>query len=178
MVFILKSVVYFHQNVIFSGVSPLNNDVLDGKMDEFNSYADKLFNTNHQRFENSKFKGRSVLHDAAQKGYIEVVKQMVEKSEDKNPQDEHGYTPLHSAARNGHLSIVKFLLPLTSDKNPKSGAQWNERTPLHSAALNHPPHPSWLPHTKLMYEIPLFKCYGTFCSFSRRSVRSKSPNAI
>ena len=120
---------------LFSGAPPLEADVLDGKLDEFHRYADKLYNINHQGFENNQFKGRSILHAAAQKGHLELVKQLVENSEDKNPQDEHGTTPLHNAAEGGQLEVVKFLLPFLSDKNPKAGAQWDERTPLHAAAL-------------------------------------------
>ena len=114
----------------------MEQDVLHGRIHEYHKYADKLYNTNQQRFENNLFKGRSVLHAAAEKGHLELVKQLVENSEDKNPQDEHGYTPLHLAALGGHLDIVKFLLPFLSDKNPKAGAQWNERSPLHAAALD------------------------------------------
>ena len=123
-------------NLPFSGAAPLEQDVLDGNLDEFHKYADKLYNINHERFENNQFKGRSFLHHAAQKSHLELVKQLVENSEDKNPQDEHGITPLHLAASFGHLEIIKCLLPLASDKNPKAGAQFAESTPLHLATMN------------------------------------------
>ena len=75
---------------------------MDGKLGELDSYAEKLYNINHQGFANNQFKGRSVLHAVAQVGQLELVKQLVQKLEDKNPQEEKGVTPLHIAALSGH----------------------------------------------------------------------------
>ena len=64
---------------------------------------------------------RTLLHAATAHGALELVKALVEKLEDKNPQDKIGFTPLHCAARDGHLNIVKAIVPFLSDKNPKAG---------------------------------------------------------
>ena len=110
----------------------MENDALNGKVDEVLSYADKLYDINQQRFENNQFKGRSVLHAAAQKGQLELVKQLVQKLEDKNPQDEKGVTPLHIAAFNGQLQIVEHLVQhIEGDINPSAS---NGDTALHYAA--------------------------------------------
>merc|ERR1711884_1007199 len=79
-------------------------------------------------------KERSILHDAAQKGELELVKQLVINLEDKNPKDEKGITPLQLAAGNGHLHIVEYLLQhIEGDINPSDS---NGFTPLHDAAFN------------------------------------------
>ena len=45
------------------------------------------------------------------------MKQLVQKLEDKNPQDEKGVTPLHMAALTGHLQIVE------NSHEPRAGTE-------------------------------------------------------
>ena len=74
------------------------------------------------------------LHDASQKGHLDVVKYLVEESMvDPSCQDEDGVTPLHLATENGHLQVVKYL---TQEKkcDPEIRNKDND-TPLHLAAL-------------------------------------------
>ena len=40
--------------------------------------------------------------------------------EDKNPEDERGWTPLHVAAKGGHVRICKMILPVIENKNPRT----------------------------------------------------------
>lgn len=55
--------------------------------------------------------GKTILHLASQKGYLEIVKYLVdEKSVDLNVQDKFGSTCLHIASKCGHLEIVRYLV--------------------------------------------------------------------
>ena len=46
----------------------------------------------------TKHKGWTALHEAACCGYDKILEQLMDETEDKNPQDEKGRTPLHEAA--------------------------------------------------------------------------------
>ena len=85
----------------------------------------------------------STLHWAAWYGYFDVVKYIVDITEDKNPRDAHGDRPLHYAAIKGHLDTLKYLVdkevksriagPYKNlDRNPRNNTGY---TPLHEAAL-------------------------------------------
>ena len=85
----------------------------------------------------------STLHWAAGNGYFDVVKYIVDITEDKNPRDAHGDRPLHYAAIKGHLDTLKYLVdkevksriagPYKNlDRNPRNNTGY---TPLHEAAL-------------------------------------------
>ena len=55
--------------------------------------------------------GWTILHSAAQRGHMEMVKFLVkEASTDVESKDLDGLTPLSHAALNGHLETVKFLV--------------------------------------------------------------------
>lgn len=72
------------------------------------------------------------LHEAARKGLLNEVKDLVEKQGvDVNAEDKYGYTILHVAIYKGFTEIVKFLIENGADVNAKDkyGA-----TPLHYAA--------------------------------------------
>jgi ankyrin repeat protein len=84
----------------------------------------------------------STLHWAADNGYFDVVKYMVDITEDKNPEDKYGNRPLHYAAKKGHLKTVRYLvdkevksiipgLYKINDRNPSDNSGI---TPLHEAA--------------------------------------------
>ena len=61
-----------------------------------------------------------------------VCELIVENSADKNPSNQHGYTPLHYAAINGEFAVCKLILKNVDDKNP---AALDGLTPLHCAAI-------------------------------------------
>ena len=75
------------------------------------------------------------LHNAAEEGNLNEVKQLIQEGYQVNDFDELGMTPLHYAAENGHVEVMKYLL--------KSGANVNAHdegragnTPLGEVAGN------------------------------------------
>ena len=76
---------------------------------------------------------KTPMHFAVISGQIEIILNIIERVNDKNPKDKFGKTPLHWAAGNGHLEICKLLIENLEDKNPKD---WSGETPLHLAAEN------------------------------------------
>jgi ankyrin repeat protein len=60
------------------------------------------------------------IHDAAEKGNIEVVKKHLADGVDMNAKDKHGGTPLHRAALGGDKEIVELLITRGADVNTKS----------------------------------------------------------
>ena len=58
---------------------------------------------------------------------------MIKILEDKNPKDNHGWTPLHSAAQYGHLEICKLICRIVNEKNPKSNGGY---TPIGLATIH------------------------------------------
>ena len=80
--------------------------------------------------------GRTLLHLVAKKGKLEVYKNLVKMTHDKNPKDKHGWTPLHLAAQKGDLEMYIFIAGIVEDKNPKADLKANLWTPLHCAAKN------------------------------------------
>jgi len=70
----------------------------------------------------------TILHDMAQKGFIDKADLLIKHGADINPVDEeYQSTPLGMAARWGHIEMVDYLLKQGADPN-KSGAPWS--TPL------------------------------------------------
>jgi ankyrin repeat protein len=72
------------------------------------------------------------LHEAAEKGYLEVVKALIEKGEDVNAKGNYPSPPLYSAALNGHIEVVKYLVENGAVINPQDKVM----SPLLLAALN------------------------------------------
>ena len=83
------------------------------------------------------------VHWAADNGYFDIVKYLVDITEDKNPRDINGNRPLHYAAKKGHFNTMKYLvdkevksripgLYKINDRNPRNKLGY---TPLHEAAL-------------------------------------------
>ena len=56
--------------------------------------------------------GYTLLHRAAEGGYVEVIRELIARGVSANVQANDGYTPLHSAAHNGNLEAVHELLRL------------------------------------------------------------------
>ncbi len=59
--------------------------------------------------------GRTTLHLAAMKGYIQIVHMLLEKGIDINTRDSQGWTALHLAAETGQQAVVKLLLDRGAD---------------------------------------------------------------
>jgi len=74
-------------------------------------------------------KDESVLMLSALKGYLSLVKQLVENDADVN---KTGWTPLHYAASGGHVSVIEFLLENSAYIDAESP---NGSTPLMMAAM-------------------------------------------
>ena len=71
------------------------------------------------------------IHDAAEEGNVEVVKQHLAAGTDVNAKNNAGTTPLHWSARhNDHKEIVELLIAEGADVNAKNVSG---RTPLDSA---------------------------------------------
>ena len=85
--------------------------------------------------------GRTPIFEAVDKGFLEIVKFLLNSGGDLNFRNNQGNTALHTAAINGHLAlndriqysaeVVIFILANVIDKNP---ANENGDTPLHEAA--------------------------------------------
>jgi len=70
----------------------------------------------------------TILHDMAQKGFIDKAELLIKHGAEINPVDEeYQSTPLGMAVRWGHTEMVDYLLKQGADPN-KSGAPWS--TPL------------------------------------------------
>ena len=60
------------------------------------------------------------IHDAAESGNIEAVKQHLAAGADVNAKDESGWTPLHPATYSGHKEVVELLIANGANVNAKS----------------------------------------------------------
>ena len=70
----------------------------------------------------------TLLHDMAQKGYVDKARLLLDHGAAIDPVDEqYQSTPLGMAARWGHTEMVKFILDQGADPG-KAGASW--ATPL------------------------------------------------
>ena len=59
--------------------------------------------------------GRTVLHWAAEFGYVELMRDLVDAAVSLNIKDNYDETPLHYAAESGHLKGVELLLDRGAD---------------------------------------------------------------
>ncbi|KAJ8375353.1 hypothetical protein SKAU_G00059330 [Synaphobranchus kaupii] len=77
------------------------------------------------------------LHLAAAKGYLNVVKLLMEDGNktDVNAQDNEDHVPLHFCARFGHHEVVHFLLQGNFEVQPHAVNIYGD-TPLHLACYN------------------------------------------
>ena len=65
------------------------------------------------------------IHEAANKGNIEAVKQHLAAGVNVNKKDQLGETPLHSAAKEGHMQIIELLITKGADVNAKDNQDWS-----------------------------------------------------
>ena len=61
----------------------------------------------------------TALHLAAGRGYMGVVRLLIESGAEKNAASDSGKTALHYAALNGHLEVAQFLLDVGADQRAK-----------------------------------------------------------
>ena len=73
------------------------------------------------------------LRRASECGYAEVVRELINRGEDPNTEDEHWKTLLWFASKNGQLETARVLLEHGADVNRSDEY---ERTPLHLASQN------------------------------------------
>jgi cytohesin len=71
------------------------------------------------------------IHEAAEEGNVEAVKQAIADGADVNSKGDIGRTPLHWAAYEGHKEIAELLISEGADVNAKADGGG---TPLHQAA--------------------------------------------
>lgn len=88
--------------------------------------------------------GRTLLHEAIEHEFYDIIKMLLEKKVDINQADEDGYTALHEACAIGNYDMAKFLLDHGADTNvlSKDGARPYDliefhNLPLVSLLLNH-----------------------------------------
>jgi len=72
------------------------------------------------------------IHDAAEEGNIEAVKQHLAAGTDMNARGVFGGIPLHQAAWNGHKEVIELLIDAGTDVDAKGESG---ETPLHHAAF-------------------------------------------
>ncbi|XP_071692896.1 uncharacterized protein [Rutidosis leptorrhynchoides] len=95
--------------------------------------------------------GSTILHTAAGRGQVEVVKYLISKYKIINSLDKQGNTPLHIAAYMGHISVIDVLIKESpSSINSKNNAG---ETFLHTA-INGFQTPTF---RRLDYQIVLMK---------------------
>lgn len=75
--------------------------------------------------------GRTMLHRAAMKGHVELMKVLLDQGETVDRKDTQGATPLHMAAFCGQTEAVQFLMSRGADKDAPDALGW---TPLAAAA--------------------------------------------
>ena len=64
---------------------------------------------NENEIQTKMLKGQSFLHLATLTGKMKLVKWILLKTENKNPEDKFGKTPLHYAAEYGHKEIFRII---------------------------------------------------------------------
>lgn len=80
--------------------------------------------------ESTEWDGRTLLHDAVDKGQLEIVKYLLAKSVNINTVTTDGRTALHMAAQHGDLPVIILLLAHGANIDPIDKKGW---TPLDRA---------------------------------------------
>ena len=80
--------------------------------------------------------GDTLLHVAAQLGYIAMAELLLDNGFDVDVRDKDGNTPLHAAAENNRLEMSAFLLSRGADIHARNRLG---NTPLHCAITTWPP---------------------------------------
>ena len=53
--------------------------------------------------------GRSLLHQAAKDGILNVYQAIIENVDNKNPKEYYFWTPFRLAANNGHVNVCSYI---------------------------------------------------------------------
>ena len=62
---------------------------------------------------------RLTLHTCAEKGHLDVARDLIEAGADVNAKDNDGFTPLSICAEKGHLEVSRALIEKGADVNAK-----------------------------------------------------------
>ena len=124
-------------SLLFPGLAMAQKSVCDQSLDELIQHA-----TRQQMEQCLAGRGMPVnanvtpiefpLHDAALRGYVDVVRLLLKMKYAVDAPDAQGNTALHNAALKGRLEVVSALLDAGAAPNAFSR---NGSTPLHEAAL-------------------------------------------
>ena len=113
---------------IFSGcVTTINDAIQNGDLNAVKS----IISSDRNKINSRGVYGNSPLHDAAERGELDIVKYLVSQGANVNAKNNCGEIPLHSAAESNYIEMAKYLV--------SKGAYINTRnkygtTPLHGAA--------------------------------------------
>jgi ankyrin repeat protein len=78
----------------------------------------------------------TLLHEAADRGNIEICRALLERGLEVDAKNENDNTPLHFAALHGHTDICRLLIEHGADITARNGGNLN--TPLHMAMRTNP----------------------------------------
>ena len=107
-----------------------NNDIFKAIRDNDITSVKKIIETNKSEINSKNEKSCSPLHEAAKKGYKEIVTLFLDRGAKINEKDNDGITPLHWVACHGQIKNVKLLLRKGAYIDSKSN---DDFTPLHGA---------------------------------------------
>jgi ankyrin repeat protein len=77
------------------------------------------------------------LHEAAKRGFGDMVEKLVEKGADVNAKDKDGHTPAYYASSNGHGSVVEYLESKGGRRRSRRRRNVPETPPVSNSAARH-----------------------------------------
>ncbi|XP_061693546.1 uncharacterized protein LOC133509959 isoform X2 [Syngnathoides biaculeatus] len=89
-----------------------------------------LCNVNHRNKA-----GYCALREACSRGWLDIVRHLVEHGADVNCSARDGTRPLHDAVENDHLEVVRFLLACGADPNLTSNSGQRPRNMTNSVSM-------------------------------------------
>lgn len=107
----------------------LYNAVIAKNLELVKQLVDEAFADVNKHYNDGTF----LLFLAAEKGYFDIVKYLIENGANVNEKVDNSRTPLHTAAEKGYFNIVKYLIENGANVNEKNA---NGRTALRHAAYN------------------------------------------